>query len=131
MPTKNITLKSCIRKAIGRGEIGRGGEQVMPGISNIELSPSSFSSRLKCKACKTAFVATTEVLECGGFKADPNTYYFDGSATEVAKFFVACPSCQNQIIVKRKAVPILVQSEVYSRSNDERIDKGWGPLPQL
>ena len=84
-----------------------------PGISNVSKPKASWTRRLKCGSCKTSFTASKEALDCDGFKKDPNTYWFDGSAVSVAKFFVDCPGCDDVVLVPNEKIPSPVRREVH------------------
>ena len=108
-------------------------EDAPAGISGVRLGSTSFSQRMKCKACGTTFTASGEALDCGGFKADPNTFWFDGSAVAVTKFYVDCPApgCDEITFIPTEKVPLLLRRQVYDKADEENQKKGWGKLPSF
>lgn len=102
-------------------------------MSDLQLGPTTFKAQLKCDHCDSSFTASTDALECGGFKADPDTYWFDSSATSVLKFYVVCPGCRATIFVDRDSVPVLVQQAVHVRCAAALIEAGYKnyQLPRL
>ena len=71
----------------------------------VEEGPTEYEGKHKCSVCKTKFIATTEDLGVGGFKKDPNTYWFDGSATAVDKYYALCPHGCGVVIIPDKNIP--------------------------
>ena len=61
-------------------------EVVKPGLP--------WKAETTCKTCEAVLIVYEEDLRCGMFKQDPNTYWFDGSATAVDKCYFVCPECK-------------------------------------
>lgn len=75
----------------------------------IENGPSTFSVELTCHKCATKFQATEADLGVDRFKADPNTYWFDGSARAVDKYYAWCPHKCDLIFIPDDDIPELAK----------------------
>lgn len=85
----------------------------------VEEGPTEYEGRLDCPICHTVFIARTDDLGIGGFKKDPNTYWFDGSATSVDKYYVWCPHGCDLIFIDKRDIPALARRKaVREREKD-------------
>lgn len=75
----------------------------------ISEGPSTFEAELTCHKCGTVFVATQDDLGIDRFKEHSDTYWFDGSAQAVDKFYAWCPHNCDLIFVPPDAIPELAK----------------------
>lgn len=81
----------------------------------IEQPSTDWQHQVQCHICLTLTEYDQDDLQIGGFKADPNTYWFDGSARSVEKFYVECPHKCDITFVDRDKIPGMVQLYVLGK----------------
>jgi uncharacterized protein YbaR (Trm112 family) len=75
----------------------------------VKDGSQEYEGELTCHVCKTVFKVDTSDLGVGGFKEKPNTYWFDGSATSVDKYYAWCPHGCDLIFIPDDDIPVLAQ----------------------
>lgn len=78
-------------------------------VEIVQEGPTEYEGRITCHVCDTVFIARTEDLGIGGFKENPDTYWFDGSATSVDKYYVMCPHGCGSIFIPNGHIPELAK----------------------
>jgi hypothetical protein len=82
----------------------------------LKQGPETCEIEITCHLCKTVFVATEDDLGIDKLKKDPNTYWFDGSAQSVDKYYAWCPNkCDLEFIPESKIPELCKRKAVRGR----------------
>ena len=75
----------------------------------IENGSNEWVNILTCHKCGTVFKATQDDLGIDRFKVDPNTYWFDGTAIGINRYYVWCPNRCDVVIIPDDEIPELAK----------------------
>ena len=70
-------------------------------IIEMGIDIEAWSINVTCSKCQSLLNVKCSDIRVDQFKADKNTYWFDGSATSVDAYYIQCKACGDLIILSK------------------------------